>query len=83
MQFGIHQDRPSPNFAKAIKQNLALPTDGVLLLRILRVKRLGARLWYTVLDQDCAGQLLEIVGPLHRHRLRALADKEDLRAQRP
>ena len=72
MQFRVHQHGTPPDFAVAVKQNLALPPNGVLLFRVVRVQKFRARLGHPVFHQDLTGQLLEIVRTQRRDRLGAV-----------
>src|SRR6266566_4766328 len=64
MQFEIHQRRTAPNLAIAVEQDFALPADGLLFLRISRIKNIGARLWHAILNENLPGQVAKIIRTL-------------------
>src|SRR4029077_13940241 len=64
MQFEVHQRSPASDLAVTVKQNLALPSNGLLFAGIVWIKNVGARLRYTVLNQNFSCQLPKIIRPL-------------------
>src|SRR5258708_28704670 len=75
MEFGVNQNSAAPNLAKAVKENLALPADRLLLFRIVGIQKIGSRLRHAVLDQNFSSEVFEIVGTLPGYRLGSAPDE--------
>src|SRR5207244_13249771 len=50
MQFEVHQRSPPSNLAVTVKQNFALPANGLLFGGIIWIENIRARLWHAVLN---------------------------------
>ena len=81
VQFRVHQHRAPSNFAVAIKQNLALPSDGVLFFGIFWIENVSARHRNAIFDENFSGELFEIVRAFWRRGTRAVAHKKNFGAE--
>src|SRR4029077_20991818 len=54
-QFEIHQRGTAPNLTVAVEQDFTLPMDGLLFLRISRIKNFGAGLWHAISNENLPG----------------------------
>src|SRR5215831_7542561 len=81
MQFEIYQRCAAPNLTVAVEQDLALPTDGLLFLRVSRIKNIGARLWHAILDENFFCQLAKIIRTLACRWLISTSNKRNFRAE--
>ena len=81
MQFEIHQRRTAPNLAIAVEQDFALPADGLLFLRISRIKNIGARLWHAIPNENLPGQLAKIIWTLAGRWPFNTSDKRNFRTE--
>src|SRR5690348_13281844 len=81
MQFCVHQHRPAPDFAVAIKQNLALKFDRTFLVWVCWIQDLITWTRDTVLYQDFPCEFFEIGRPFWRHRLSAVANEQNRRTK--
>src|SRR5512132_339368 len=80
MLFEIHQCGTAPNLTVAVEQDFALPADGLLFLRISRIKNIGSRLWHAILDENLPGELAKIIRALAGRWLISTSDKRNFRA---
>src|SRR5262249_33328348 len=78
MQFEIYKRGTASNLAVAVKQNFALPTDGLLFGRISRVKNIGAWLRHAVLDQNFLCEVPKIIRALRRGRFIVISHKRNV-----
>ena len=81
MQFEIHQRRTPPNLTVAVEQDFALPADGLLFLRISRIKNISARLWHTIPNENLPGQLAKIIRTLAGCWLISTSHKRNFRTE--
>ena len=80
MQFDVHQRSPTSNFAVAIKQNFALPANGLLFGWIVCIKRILARARHAVFDQNFPCELPKVIGAFCRSRFFGIPDERNFRA---
>src|SRR6266513_220776 len=81
MQFEVHQRRLAADLAVAVKQNFALPANGLLFLWAVCVKNLRSGPWHAIFDQNLFGKFLEVAGAFCGDRVVTVPNEENFRAE--
>ena len=83
MQLCVHEDGAATDFAVAVKQHFALPSDCLLFFGIVWIENVPAHagLRQAVFDKDFSFELFEIPRPLRSNRVGAVANVQNCGAQ--